>query len=121
MSLTLKTALIDLNKKVKALTSLHVQTYSGIIAFKKEGESEPFDNLRQTLVEGSRVDIANLDVQLKLETLVKFDGDSYNFVAKEDVSDSLFKLHKDALKSGLETRLGLMEMLKDIFDLDVSK
>jgi hypothetical protein len=119
--MALKQALQTLNSAVQDLTSLHVQTYSGTIAFQDRGDNEAFDNLRKKLAEGKGPDDTAVDVHLKLETLVKFDGDSYNFVAKEDVSDSLFKLHKDALKSGLETRLGLMEMLKDVFDIDVGQ
>ena len=114
--MALKQALQTLNDAVQDLTSLHVQTYSGTITFKQQGDIGTFDNLRDQLATGKGADDTDLDVQLKLETLVKFDGDSYNFVAKENVSDELFKLHKDALDSGLNTRLGLMEMMKNVFD-----
>ncbi|MGD2118501.1 MAG: hypothetical protein PVG66_09090 [Chromatiales bacterium] len=114
--MALKEALQTLNNAVKDLTSLHVQTYSGTVSFKDRGDNETFDNLRDKLSKGKGPDDSAVDVQLKLETLVKFDGDSYNFVAKENVSDELFKLHKDAIDSGLKTRLGLMEMMKNLFD-----
>lgn len=114
--MALKQALQTLNTAVQDLTSLHVQTYSGSITFKQHGDNNTFDNLRDMLAKGKGADSSDLAVELKLETLVKFDGDSYNFVAKENVSDELFKLHKDALDSGLKTRLGLMEMMKNIFD-----
>ena len=114
--MALKQALQTLNTAVQDLTSLHVQTYSGSISFEQHGDNATFDNLRGMLASGKGADSTDLAVELKLETLVKFDGDSYNFVAKENVSDELFKLHKDALDSGLKTRLGLMEMMKNIFD-----
>lgn len=114
--MALKEALKTLNEAVADLTSLHVQTYSGTISFKDRGDNETFNNLRDKLSQGKGPDDTDVDIQLKLETLIKFDGDSFNFVAKESVSDELFKLHRDAIDSGLKTRLGLMEMMKNVFD-----
>jgi len=116
MGIGLKKAVKKLNDAIDDLTSLHVQTYSGTVNFNNTSAGA-FDNLRESLnpSAGTAAATTSLDVNLKLETLVKFDGDSYNFVATENVSDELFKLHKDALDSGLKTRLGLLEMVKNTF------
>lgn len=113
--MSLKSAIQDLNDSIKDLTSLHVQTYSGKVNISRD-KSITFDTLRDALNKPGDGGV-KLDVTLMLETLIQFDGDSYNFVANESVPDELFKLHKDAVEAGLKTRLGLLETMKDLLKL----
>ncbi len=109
----LKKALNELNNAVKDLTSLHVQTFSGQANAKIDG-SQSFDDIRTIVAEG----VKNGEIKLVAETLAQFDGDSYNFV-KEDIdslSPVILETHKNAVKAGIETRLGLLTLFKDLID-----
>lgn len=110
----LKKALSDLNDAIKDVTSLHVQTFSGDLnltidndkgykALKEEIESE------KNKKDGTIVLVA--------ETLAQFDGDSYNFVKKDldDIPEIALEVHKNAVKAGIETRIGLLELFKGVF------
>ncbi len=110
--MSLKNALNELNKKVQDLTSLHVQTFTGTVKSSVEGQS--FDQIRQ-LVKNAET---NAEIKLVAETLAQFDGDSYNFI-KEDltaVPPLALQVHKDAVQAGVETRLGLLNLFKDLLD-----
>ena len=109
----LKEALNKLNEAVQDLTSLHVQTFTGEIKSEITG-SESFEDI-QKLVQQAKTDG---EISLVAETLAKFDGDSYNFV-KQDLSNIpavALETHKNAVQSGVETRLGLLKLFKDLLD-----
>jgi len=108
-----KNALKKLDEAVKDLTSLHVQTFTGQANAKIDG-SQSFEDIRTIVAEG----VKNGEIKLAAETLAQFDGDSYNFI-KEDIdslSPVILETHKNAVKAGIETRLGLLTLFKDFFD-----
>lgn len=108
----LKSALQALNNAVTDLTSLHVQTFTGTVTADVENKS--FADIRQ-LVKDAKT---NGEVKLVAETLAQFDGDSYNFV-KEDLASVppiALEVHQNAVKSGVETRMGLLTLFKDLLD-----
>ncbi|MDE5422642.1 hypothetical protein L3073_10530 [Ancylomarina sp. DW003] len=108
----LKKALGALDNAVKDLTSLHVQTFSGEITSTIDG-SQSYDNIRQLVKKAS----TNGDITLVAETLAQFDGDSYNFIKQEldDIPKLALEVHKNAVQSGIDTRLGLLTLFKDLF------
>lgn len=110
--MTLRKALDDLNKAVEDLTSLHVQTFTGSIDFTDAGSS--FDNVRTTIQSAENT----AKVTLVAESLIKFDGDSFNFMADKEagIPASALELHKACVDAGIKTRQGLLQMVKGIFD-----
>lgn len=108
----LRNALSALNNAVDDLTSLHVQTFTGNIAF--DHDTQNYDDIRQLIQQAQ----TNADVVLVAESLYKFDGDSYNFLANAEsgIPASALELHKAAIEGGIKTRQGLMELVKDVFD-----
>ncbi|MEM6343462.1 MAG: hypothetical protein AAF927_06260 [Bacteroidota bacterium] len=110
-----KEALQNLNSKVEDLTSLHVQTFTGKLNI-TINNTESFDSLRKTIT--TEANKKNGTIKLVAETLAQFDGDSYNFVNGEieDFPRLALEVHKNAVASGIETRLGLLELFKDLLD-----
>jgi hypothetical protein len=110
----LKQALTKLNDAVKDLTSLHVQTFTGEIETQVDS-SKTFDEIKSLI--NSEASKTDAKIKLVAESLAQFDGDSYNFVRQdlEDVPSLALEVHKNAVKAGIETRLGLLTMFKDIF------
>ncbi|MCP5046381.1 MAG: hypothetical protein GY940_04360 [bacterium] len=111
--MALKDALKKLNDAVNDLTSLHVQTFTGTLDLEvPAGGSGDFDTLRKTLKTAKE----SGTVTLVAESLIKFDGDSYNFVTKnsDDVPEEAFEVHQDAIRAGLETRQSLLALFKGI-------
>ncbi len=122
--MSIKSALRALDSAIDDLTSLHVQTYSGSIkwaeAWKeaaKASDDEPRTVTSMRTFEGFSDQLASdAKVSLVADTLIKFDGDSYNFIAQDATStESALTLHKDAVEAGINTRLGLMELVRDVF------
>lgn len=107
----LKTALEALDNAVKDLTSLHVQTFSGELNLTIDG-SKGYDTIREEM----KTAIADGDLTMVAETLAQFDGDSYNFVKQdlESIPTYALEVHKNAVKAGIETRLGLLGLFKDL-------
>lgn len=106
--MSLQKALGELEEAVKDLTSLHVQTYSGRIDLELEGDKK-FDDLRSKI---ENVESESSDLNLVAESLLRFDGDSQNFVA-EDAPSNLREVHNEAVQSGLEARRSIIELFKD--------
>ncbi len=107
----LRTALENLNKAIEDLTSLHVQTFSGelkITIDNKKGYSDIRNQIK------TQKDKKDGTIILVAETLAQFDGDSYNFVRKDltDIPPIALEVHKNAVKAGIETRIGLLELFK---------
>ncbi|MCK5137797.1 MAG: hypothetical protein KAR19_18570 [Bacteroidales bacterium] len=109
--MALKDALQKLNDAVQDLTSLHVQTFTGEINLNIDGTRD-FDKIRGSVKTAKEKN----EITLVAETLAQFDGDSYNFVKQDldDVPDLALEVHKNAVESGIETRLGLLELFKNL-------
>ena len=109
--MALKDALQKLNDAVKDLTSLHVQTFSGELNLDISG-AQDFTELKK-LLETAK---ANGKIKLIAETLAQFDGDSYNFVKQDlkEIPPVALEIHQNAVQSGIETRLGLLTLFKDL-------
>ena len=109
----LKAALTQLDNAVQDLTSLHVQTFSGEINSSTIDGSQPYDNIRKLVQTAS----SDSKITLVAETLAQFDGDSYNFVKQEldNIPKLALEVHKNAVQSGIDTRLGLLTLFKDLF------
>ena len=110
MASKLKDALGKLNEAVADLTSLHVMTFTGDV--KLLDTSKGYAGIEAQLKKAE----VKANITLVAESLYKFDGDSYNFLTDNDVPNAALALHESAVESGLQTRQGLMEMFKDIFD-----
>lgn len=106
----LKAALEDIQNKLIDLSELRVQTVTGdvnaVIA------ANNFDDLEDLLTPGEGAS-AVAKLQLVLDTTVKFDGDSLNFISTA-ASPELIEIHKEAVAAGLKQRQGFIEMFKDI-------
>lgn len=111
----LKKALQALDNAVKDLTSLHVQTYTGNIKATVTGE-EGFNTVRETVQKAE----TDGEIELVAETLAQFDGDSFNFVKQDmdNVPKLALEVHKNAVANGVETRLGLLNLFKDLLKID---
>jgi len=115
--MSLKSALQSLNNAVQDLTSLHVQTYTGELKVdidNDNGEKKGFKDIRTEIQQSKQKG----EVDLVAETLAQFDGDSYNFVRKDltDIPNQALEVHKNAVQSGIETRMGLLNLFKDLID-----
>ncbi len=109
--MALKDALNKLNEAVTDLTSLHVQTFSGELNSEITG-SESFKDIRE-LIKTAKT---SGNIKLVAESLAQFDGDSYNFVKQnlDDIPPLALEVHKNAVETGIETRLGLLELFKGL-------
>lgn len=105
----LRSALQKLDDAVTDLTSLHVQTYSGRLEAEID-RNQDFNTLRDAIANASA---EGSEVTLVAESLLKFDGDSYNFVA-EDAAPNLMEVHNEAVQSGLDARQSIIELFKDL-------
>ena len=111
----LKDALTKLDDTVKDLTSLHVQTYQGRVEIDLDKIKEKgFDSVRAAVTAAAADPKGKL--QLVAEAYCQFDGDSYNFLTSDDITDGALEIHKAAVEAGIKTRQGLMELFKGIFD-----
>lgn len=108
----LREALQKLDKAVTDLTSLHVQTFSGNLKAEVDREQD-FKSLRKSIESAAP---ESSDVTLVAESMVRFDGDSYNFVA-DDAPPNLMTLHQEAVQSGLDARQSILELFKDTMGL----
>lgn len=118
----LKATLEALNDAIDDLTSLHVQTYTGTINWKDAWKEDAGAGNTKTLrslrtFEGFSDQAASAtDVNLVADSLMKFDGDSYNFIATNATStESALQLHKNAVEAGINARAALMELVRDVF------
>ena len=111
--MALKDALKKLNDAVTDLTSLHVQTFTGELESEISG-NEPFTDIRNMIKQAKN----SGKIKLVAETLAQFDGDSYNFLKQDldTVPSKALDIHKNAVDSGIETRLGLLSLFKNMID-----
>ena len=111
--MALRDALQKLDEAVKDLTSLHVQTFTGKVETTIDSATS-FDDIKKLI----NAEAGKTDGKIKLvaESLAQFDGDSYNFVREdlENVPPLALEVHKNAVKAGIETRLGLLTLFKDL-------
>ncbi len=109
--MALKEAIQSLNEAVKDLTSLHVQTFTGELKSEITG-SEKFEDIRKLIKDAK----TSGEIKLVAETLAQFDGDSYNFVKQnlDDIPPIALDVHTNAVSSGIETRLGLLDLFKGL-------
>lgn len=107
-------ALKALNNAVEDLTSLHVQTFTGTMTTQIES-AKSFKEVK-TLIETEKNNKTDATIELVAETYAQFDGDSYNFVKKdlENVPSLALETHKNAVAAGIETRMGLLKLFKDL-------
>lgn len=109
--MSLKSVIADLNEAVKDLTSLHVQTFTGSIDFTVDttGKKDIEKALDEAKEKGT--------VKLVSETLMKFDGDSYNFISNDKdtvIPPQALEIHKNAVDSGIKNRQALVELFKEV-------
>ena len=109
----LKQAIKNLDAALNDLTSLHVQTYSGTLklAIADGQEAERFKSINESI----KTPPSGQSVNLALETLVKFDGDAYNFVS-DDATQALIDTHKNAVDSSLKSRQAMLDMFVGLFE-----
>lgn len=110
----LRDAVKKLNEAITDLSSLHVQTFTGTVAI--SSDTTGFDNIRSAIQSAQ----TNSEITLVAEAYYQFDGDSYNFIATDangaiTAPPAALELHKSAVEAGMQTRLGLIELVKDAF------
>ena len=107
----LKDALKELEEGIEDLTSLHVQTFTGVIEMDMGGDT--FKTLKD------KVETAKKDgkVLLVAETLMQSDGDSYNFITNVDVPAQAIEMHKNGVKAGMECRQAIIDLFKNLINL----
>ncbi len=105
--MSLKKAMDKLGAAVGDLSSLHVKTYSGTVDLVVDGAA---DGSKAKSIE-QMIQTKDGNVKLMLETLINFDGDSFNFVADSATAEHKVA-HKDAIEAGIKTRQAIVEMLK---------
>lgn len=109
--MALQDAFNELKEKVVDLTSLHVQTYTGTINLGVNHESERWTALEDALKNPK----PDSNVRLAMETMIRFDGDAYNFVSDNN-TDLLRRTHLDAVQAGLDTRRAIIELATNLFE-----
>ncbi|MCX2980717.1 hypothetical protein EYC98_07475 [Halieaceae bacterium IMCC14734] len=113
--MSIRAAFKKVGDAIDDLSSLHVQTYTGSVSV--DLDSLPDDvNGMDRVRDAVKAARAAGTISLVAEAFFQFDGDSYNFLSSEDVSPSALAMHTAAVESGLETRLGLAELVKGVFD-----
>lgn len=111
----LRKALDKLDDMIDDLSSLHVQTYTGRVAVNLENlddNQRVMDRVRDAVASAADTDGT---VRLVAETYVQLDGDAYNFLTDEAAPQAALELHGESVKAGLETRLGLIELVRSVF------
>ncbi len=121
----LKEALDTLKNAVGDLASLEVQTYSGSIELyleqvdagngTKKAKMKDFETLLADATDQSK------NLQLRAVTKMMFDGDAINLVPDGDFSGDIEKVHSAAVKAGIDTRHGLLELFGGMVGLKPGK
>jgi hypothetical protein len=109
--MALKDALQKLNDAIEDLTALHVQTYTGELNVSVE-DNTSFDSIRAAIKDAK----SNGTITLVAESLLQFDGDSFNFVTDVPVPQQALDIHRSAVETGLQTRQALIQLFKGAFD-----
>ena len=109
--MALSDALKTVNNAVKDLTSLHVQTFTGEIGI-DIGDQKGFAEIRKAIEDAKTAG----DLTVVADSLIQFDGDSYNFIAA-DAPATILKAHESAVLAGLKSRQALLELGKDALGL----
>lgn len=110
--MSLRSVIAKLDEAVTDLSSLHVQTFTGSLDFTVDatGNKDILKTLENAKASGK--------IKLVAETLMQFDGDSYNFIACDSnaaIPSQALEIHKNAVDAGLKNRQALVELFKDIF------
>ncbi|MDD9302930.1 MAG: hypothetical protein HUK40_11580 [Desulfobacter sp.] len=112
MTSALRDAVQTIGNTIVDLSELKVQTIIGdvnLILDKKK-----LVDLESLLKPAGAEATAQARLHLVLDTTIKFDGDSINFIDPQKVSPELIELHKGAVTTGLLQRQGLVEMFKGL-------
>ncbi len=107
----LTNAIKAIGEEIKDLSELRVQTVSGDVTAVLQTKS--LENL-EALLKPDGDDAANANLKLVLDTTIKFDGDSLNFIDTDLATDQVVTIHKEAVAAGLRHRQGLVEMFKGL-------
>lgn len=109
------TALGKIGDVLEDLSSLEVQTLTGSLDVAiTDGKLDDFETLLEN---------ANTGGNLKLRAVTKMmcDGDAINLVPDEDFPDHIQKVHQAAVKAGIDTRHGLLELFGGMVGLKPAK
>jgi len=111
----LRTAVGKLDDLITDLTSLHVQTFRGKIVVDKDVPGQDRVKLLREAIKNALAAGGDARIELLMETYVEFDGDTYNFIASDEVSGTIESIHAAAVQSGIKKRQALLELVKDVF------
>jgi len=106
-------AIASIGDKIEDLSELRVQTVTGDVTAVLASNS--LSDL-EDLLKPDGDDVAEAKLHLVLDTTIKFDGDSLNFIDVNRATPDLVALHKEAVAAGLTHRRGLVEMFKGLVD-----
>lgn len=106
-------AIASIGDKIEDLSELRVQTVTGDVTAVLSSNS--LSDL-EDLLKPDGDDVAAAKLHLVLDTTIKFDGDSLNFIDVNRATPDLVALHKEAVAAGLTHRRGLVEMFKGLVD-----
>ena len=109
--MALSDALKAVNDAVQDLTSLHVQTFTGQLGIPID-DQQGFKDIRVAVEEAK----AAGTITVVADSLIQFDGDSYNFVAA-DAPSAILKAHESAVLAGLKSRQALLELGREALGL----
>lgn len=104
-------AIKKVGEAIEDLSELRVQTVIGdVTAVVKSKKLSDLENL----LKPAGNDASKAKLHLVLDTTIKFDGDSLNFIDVDISTPDLVALHKEAITAGLRHRQGLVEMFKGL-------
>jgi len=102
--MALKDVLKNLDEAFDDLTSLEVQTYTGVIEVNTEGQLGDFEDYIKNHGQ------AGGQIKLVAVTKMMCDGDAINLVPETEFPAHIQKVHESAVKAGIETRHGLLAL-----------
>ncbi|OIO71884.1 MAG: hypothetical protein AUJ57_06465 [Zetaproteobacteria bacterium CG1_02_53_45] len=113
MATGLKGAMERLKNVAGDLASLEVQTYTGTVSVQTDGQGKLVDFEKYL----EAVQTQGNGLKLVAVTKMNFDGDAINLVPEDAFPEHIQNAHDSAIRAGIETRQGLLQLFGDIIGL----
>jgi len=117
----MESALGKIGDVLEDLSSLEVQTYSGSIDVSFDGGLGVDGKLKSITDLLAAAKAADNNLKLCAVTKMSFDGDAINLVPEEGLSERIQEIHIAAVKTGIDTRHGLLSLFGGMVGLTVDK
>jgi len=112
----MESALAKIGEVLEDLSSLEVQTYSGSIDVAFDGSLGADGKLKSISVLLAAANATGNNLKL-----LSFDGDAINLVPEEGLSERIQAIHIAAVKTGIDTRHGLLSLFGGMVGLTANK